>query len=172
MGFAIRKWLYSCAIIGLIVLLSNNFSLADESGKIRYRNYVDLESFRAEYKYQKEDYFSNNSLMRSQNQYAYRYYPSCSVYYDTDRKLYYYLQDGGWKIFSYLPRNFNRELGYYVKLNMDTDKPYIYFDNHIRQFPPRDSRKKNLWSDAIFILFYKHSPDNNRGIPILDKPIG
>jgi hypothetical protein len=125
---------------------------------------MDFESLRAEYEYQKEDYFNKNTSMRSQKSYSYRYYPSCSVYYDTNRKLYYYLQDGCWKIFSYLPRTFNRELGYSVKLNMDTDKPYIYFHNHIRQFPPLNSGKKNLWSETIYILFYKHSPNNYRDL--------
>ncbi len=162
MGFGTRKWLYSCFIIGLTVLFSNNFSLADESGKIRYRQYMDFESLKVAYEYQKEDYHNKKKFMRPQKKYAYRYYPLCTVYYDTNRKLYYYLENGSWKIFSFLPRNFSRKLDYYVKLNMDTDKPYIYFDNHIRQFPPRDSRKKNLWSAAIFVLFYKHSPDNNR----------
>ena len=162
MRFAIRKWLSSCFIMGLIVLFSINFSLANESSKIRYEKDIHLESFKAEHKYQKQDSFNKNTLMRPQKEYSYRYYPLCSVYYDTNRKLYYYLQDGGWKIFSHLPRNFNRELDYYVKLNMDTDKPFIYFDNHIRQFPPKDSRKQSLWSKAIFILLYKHSPENNR----------
>ena len=162
MGFDIQKWLYSCIVIGLMVLISNNFCLAGENSKIRYGKYMHFESLKVAYDYQKEDYFDKNTLMGSQKEYSYRYYPLCAVYYDTNRKLYYYLQDGSWKIFSYLPRNFNRNLDYYVKLNMDTDKPYIYFDNHIRQFPPRDSGKKSLWSEAIFILFYQHSPDNNR----------
>ena len=163
MRFVVQRWLYSCVIIGLIIPLSNNFSLADESGKIRYRQYMDFESLATAYEYQTEDFFDKNTSLKSQHTYSYRFYPSCSVYYDTDRKLYYYLQDGCWKIFSYLPRNFSRELGYYVKLNLDTDKPYIYFANHIRQFPPSYSEKKNLWSETIFILFYRHSPKNSRG---------
>ena len=134
MSFAIRRWLSSGLISGLMVLFSINFSLADESSKIRYGKNMHIESFKAEHEYQKQVYFTKNTLMRPQKEYSYRYYPLCSVYYDTDRKLYYYLQDGCWKIFSYLPRNISRELDYYVKLNMDTDKPFIYFDNHIKFF--------------------------------------
>ena len=164
MGFDIRRGLYSSVVSGLIILLSNNFSLADESANLRYRQYLDFESLSAANEYQKQDYHNKNILMRSQKSYSYRYYPSCAVYYDTNRKLYYYLQDGSWKIFSYLPHRFKREMGYYVKLNMNTDKPYTYFANHIRQFPPINSGKKNLWSEAIYILFYKHSPHKKRNI--------
>ena len=46
MGFGTRKWLYSCFIIGLTVLFSNNFCLAGESSKVPYAKYMHFESLK------------------------------------------------------------------------------------------------------------------------------
>jgi hypothetical protein len=119
--------------------------LADERGNIQYREYLALESLRAEHEYPKI--------------YSYRYYPSCSVYYDVNRKLYYYIEDDNWTISQSLSSNLERKLGDHVKIDMDNDKPYIDHHKHVKEFQPEDSKrtKNKLWSKLIFVLLYKHA---------------
>lgn len=103
---------------------------------------------------------SENPETDSKKKYSYRYYPSCSVYYDIHRKLYYYPEDANWKISAILPSNLKRKLGDYVKIETDKDKPYIDNENHVKKFPPQNSIKtsNNFWSKLIFVLFYEHAP--------------
>jgi len=71
----------------------------------------------------------------------YHYYPSASVYHDTSRGLYFYLGGSGWQIAASLPQDLRVRLGSSVSIEMDTDKPYIYNDQHKKQFPPGQMKK-------------------------------
>jgi hypothetical protein len=101
--------------------------------------------------------FSNQE---NRQRYSYRYYPSCSVYYDVDRSLYYYLEDDDWKISASLPSNLEEKLDDYVKIEMDNDKPYIDHKKHVQNFPPKEPRriKSNFWSKLVFVLLFEHPP--------------
>ena len=75
--------------------------------------------------------------------YAYRYYPSSCVYYDTGRKVYFYLEGDDWRASVSLPQHINLRLGDYVTMDMDTDKPYTRFEEHRHKYPPGQLKKKN-----------------------------
>ncbi|MDY0307789.1 MAG: hypothetical protein EOL86_08820 [Deltaproteobacteria bacterium] len=73
--------------------------------------------------------------------YRYNYYPDVRVYFDLDRHLYFYL-DNGWRRATRLPREFRARLGAPVVLTLDVDRPYTHHDEHRRAYPPGQSRKK------------------------------
>ena len=77
----------------------------------------------------------------------YRYYPDCSVYHDTDRGLYFYIKEGNWEVGASLPNNLQMGLGESVSLELDTDRPYTYHTDHVKQYPPgkmkKNKNKKN-----------------------------
>ena len=79
----------------------------------------------------------------------YRYYPSCSVYYDDYRKLYFYLEGPNWQIAASLPHSIQLGSGGFVSIEMDSDRPYIHYDEHKRKYPPgqhkKKYKKKNKW---------------------------
>ncbi|UCG08127.1 MAG: hypothetical protein JSV83_05620 [Desulfobacterales bacterium] len=78
----------------------------------------------------------------------YRYYPSRSVYYDTGRGLYFYLRGSNWEVGASLPSNLRVGLGDYVSMELDTDKPYIHYAEHVKKYPPgqmKNKYKKNKW---------------------------
>jgi hypothetical protein len=81
--------------------------------------------------------------------YKYRYYPSCSVYYDAYRQLYFYLEGPGWRVSASLPQAIQLGLGDHVSIEMDIDKPYIYYEEHKHKYPPgkykKKNKKKNKW---------------------------
>jgi len=73
----------------------------------------------------------------------YRYYPSCSVYYDIGRGLYFYIRGDNWEVGASLPNSLRVELGDYVSMELDTDKPYIHHEDHVKKYPPGQLKKKN-----------------------------
>lgn len=58
------------------------------------------------------------------HKHKYHYYPDKNVYYDLDRKLYFYLQGDGWKTGAELPTSIRLNLGKSTSLELDTDVPY------------------------------------------------
>ena len=144
MKFTLKNRLFVSFAIGFFFIVFNSTGFADDSGVIQQKEHSGLES----------------PETASKQNYSYRYYPSCSVYYDIHRRLYFYLEDENWKISASLFSNLERKLGDYVKIEMDNDKPYIDNDKHVKKFPPEDSRKtkNNMWSKLIFVLLYEHSP--------------
>ncbi len=74
--------------------------------------------------------------------YQYRYYPGCAVYYDAGRRLWFYIQAGGWTIGASLPAELKARLGEYVTIGMDDDQPYVRNADHAAQYPPEKYKKK------------------------------
>jgi hypothetical protein len=72
---------------------------------------------------------------------AYWYYPDSYVYFDTNRGVYFYLEDNNWRVSVSLPRYVQVNLGDHVAIEMDTDKPYIRFDEDRKKFPPGHMKK-------------------------------
>jgi hypothetical protein len=144
MKYTLKKRLFVSFAIGFCFIVFNSIGFAGDSGGIQQKEHSELES----------------PETASKQNYSYRYYPSCSVYYDIHRRLYFYLEDENWKISASLFSNLERKLGDYVKIEMDNDKPYIDNDKHVKKFPPEDSgkTKDNMWSKLIFVLLYEHSP--------------
>ena len=77
---------------------------------------------------------------------SYYYYPDACVYYDTSRKLYFYLDGDNWRMTVSLPTSLHVRLGGHVALEMDTDKPYTYFYSHKKKYPPGQLKKKKKWA--------------------------
>ena len=79
----------------------------------------------------------------------YRYYPSRSVYYDTGRRLYFYIKGDNWEVGASLPKQIRIGLGDSVNIELDTDKPYVYHSKHVKKYPPgkmkKKNKKKNKW---------------------------
>lgn len=80
---------------------------------------------------------------------TYRYYPSCSVYYDCGRKIYFYLRGDRWEVGASLPVHLRFRLGDSVNIEMHTDKPYVHYADHVEKYPPgqlkKTHKKKHKW---------------------------
>ena len=72
---------------------------------------------------------------------TYRYYPNEQTYYDTERRLYFYLEMDGWTFGASLPDHIKLSNDY-VSFHLDTDRPYEYFDEHVETYPPKKLKKK------------------------------
>lgn len=74
--------------------------------------------------------------------YSYRYYPAVQVYFDVSRRVYFYLDDGRWIVSASLPRSIMVRLGDYAEIGMKTDRPYTKFEEHKKQYPQGQLKKK------------------------------
>lgn len=72
----------------------------------------------------------------------YRYYPCCSTYYDADRGMWFYIKTGDWAIGASIPTGLKAQLGHYVNISMDTDRPYEFNDEHRKDYPAEKYKKK------------------------------
>ena len=77
----------------------------------------------------------------------YRYYPSSRVYYEKERGVYFYYRNGEWQVSVSLPTSLRLDVGDYVTLEMDTDRPYEYDNDVVRRYPPGQLKKqeKHKW---------------------------
>ena len=71
----------------------------------------------------------------------YHYYPSSYVYFDIDRRLYFYMSAGQWRVSASLPADIRIEVGDSVVLEMDTDTPYPYHTDVVKNYPPGQAKK-------------------------------
>jgi hypothetical protein len=74
--------------------------------------------------------------------YQYRYYPCCNSYYDAGRGVWFYLRGGDWAVGASIPTDLKAQLGPYVNISMDTDKPYEFAGEHKKDYPAEKYRKK------------------------------
>jgi hypothetical protein len=74
--------------------------------------------------------------------YNYQYYPYSSVYFDTYRKVYFYIEGNMWRMSVSLPQEIHVKLGDHVSIEMDIDKPYIHYEEHKHKYPPGQLKKK------------------------------
>ena len=80
--------------------------------------------------------------------YSFRYYPSSHVYYDSNRKLYFYLENGKWQFGVSLPSSIHLKIGEAVAIEMGADMPYVEFETHKAKYPPKYKKKgkgKGKW---------------------------
>ena len=66
---------------------------------------------------------------------TYRYYPATGVYFDPAISRYFYYRDGSWRVSVSLPSTIRIDGEDYVRLELETDKPYLYYDEHRKKFP-------------------------------------
>jgi hypothetical protein len=68
--------------------------------------------------------------------YRYYYYPASQVYFDTERKLYFYSTGGRWRLSAQLPGVISLHARDYVALDLDSDRPYVYHPEVAKKYPP------------------------------------
>ena len=77
-------------------------------------------------------------------QHRYQYYPDSCVYFDLDRKVYFLLDGGTWRMSAALPAGVVLGATAAVALEMDTDTPYVEHHVHKGQYPPGQAKKDGV----------------------------
>lgn len=63
-------------------------------------------------------------------QYRYYYYPASDVYLNVATGSYFYLNGGSWQVAMALPSTVILDSSNYVSLELETDRPYLYYEEH------------------------------------------
>lgn len=71
----------------------------------------------------------------------YRYYPASSVYFEVERKVFFYYSNGQWRVSVSLPAGLRVDFRDYVSLEMDTPRPYHYHSEVVKKYPPGHLKK-------------------------------
>ena len=147
MGYELMKrWLLFFGI-GFFVLSVSTLAWAGGSFSIRWGQGSNSENQPAANELKKGGPPDHAPAHGYRAKHQYRYYPAKSVYYESARRLYFYLKGENWEIGASLPTGLKADLGDYVSIELDTDKPYIYYAEHIKQYPPgkTKSKKNDKW---------------------------
>lgn len=72
----------------------------------------------------------------------YDYYPDACVYFSPESGSYFYLEGSNWRVSASLPNDLKVRLGSSVSLELDTDRPYIYNQEHKAKYPPGKMKSK------------------------------
>lgn len=80
---------------------------------------------------------------------CYRYYPAKEVYYDAERRIYFYIESQIWKSDVSLPYHLEVNLGAYQTVELYSDTPYAYHEKHKskkkHKVPPGQAKKNKQW---------------------------
>jgi hypothetical protein len=144
------KIFFTSLAIGLFsVLIIFPVSCAPKRVQVVYEKEGNSKYSEIEHKHEKKGPPAHAPAHGYRAKHQYRYYPSRSVYYDTGRKLYFYLKGNKWEVGASLPGHIRIGLGESVRIELDTDKPYIYHAEHVKKYPPgqmkQKNKKKNKW---------------------------
>ena len=64
----------------------------------------------------------------------YLYYPTVGVYFDIGRRVYFYRSEGVWRVAPVLPPTIVIEVERGVRMELDTEEPYVYYHEHERKY--------------------------------------
>jgi len=84
-------------------------------------------------------------------EYIYMYYPDSSVYFDQGKNLWHYLVNGKWITDKILPQSFNIIKTQGIRLNLETDKPYMLHNTIKAKYPSVTIKEYN----------YKYYPNSS-----------
>jgi flagellar biosynthesis GTPase FlhF len=84
--------------------------------------------------YEEQEREAQKERYEKHKRYEYRYYPSTRVYYDVNRKVYFYLKGDKWRVSGNLPSGIRLRFQNYVTIQMDNDRPYMEHFEHKRKY--------------------------------------
>lgn len=67
---------------------------------------------------------------RAMGAHRYYYYPASDVYFNVSTGSYFYMNGGNWQMAMSLPSALVIDSGNYISLDLDTDRPYLFYDEH------------------------------------------
>ena len=158
MSIQVLKKSISYLTIIIFVFLFAGSGFADSSNSVKI-----VKDDEREYGQKRERYKNpNDPLAHAPAQgysakFKYHYYPRCNFYYDAARGVYFYLKAENWEDGISLPSQLKRDLGEYVILELDTDKPFLYNEEHSKKYSSKqinsDKRQTGFFKKLWVLLF-------------------
>ena len=137
------KRLIICFVVGFFIIGFNSNVFSGGSISVQWGKGTESDSPAVVKKGKKQGPPAHAPAYGYRAKHQYRYYPSRSVYYDTERGLYFYIKGDNWEVGASLPSSLSAGLGNYVSMELDTDKPYIHYTEHVKKYPPGQIKNQN-----------------------------
>lgn len=93
----------------------------------------------------------------------YYYYPAADVYYSLASSSYFYLSGGAWQVGISLPSSVFIDPGAYVSLDLDTDRPYLYYEEHRNKYRGGKRRDHDYERGYEYGREHEDGPGHGRG---------
>jgi hypothetical protein len=142
MDYSLTRKLFICLAIGFFFASFSTDVFAGGSISIQWGKGSGSDNREVVKKHKKQGPPAHAPAHGYRAKHQYRYYPSRSVYYDTARGLYFYLKGDNWEVGASLPGSLRVGLGDSVSIELETDKPYIHHEAHVKKYPAKQSKKK------------------------------
>jgi len=142
MDYSLTRKLLTCLAIGFFFASFSTDVFAGGSISIQWGKGSGSDNREVVKKHKKQGPPAHAPAHGYRAKHQYRYYPSRSVYYDTARGLYFYLKGDNWEVGASLPGSLRVGLGDSVSIELETDKPYIHHEAHVKKYPAKQSKKK------------------------------
>jgi len=154
------KLMFKLLLTFILAVFFNSSAIAGDSITFKWVKNQETDQHQLNHKHKKAGPPTHAPGHGYRAKHQYRYYPSQKVYQDTDRSLYFYLKGDNWEVGVTLPSHVRSELAESVNIELYTDKPYVHNAEHIKKYPPENSRKtkKNLLAKLIYVLLYEYAP--------------
>ena len=143
MNQTLAKSLFIFLAIGFFIIAFNSNVFAGGSISIQWGKGTESDNTPVAEKHKNQGPPAHAPAHGYRAKHQYRYYPSRSVYHDTDRGLYFYLKGDNWEVGASLPSSLRVGLGDYVSMELETDKPYVHHAEHVKKYPPGQLKNKD-----------------------------
>jgi len=143
-------------IIFVILFIGSAFADSSNSVKIAKDNEMEYGQIKERYKHHNGPP-AHAPAHGYRAKYQYRYYPRGKVYYDTARGVYFYLKGENWEVSISLPIHQKNDLGEYVSLELETDRPYLFNEEHNKKYSSKqlssEKKQMNVFTKLWILLF-------------------
>ena len=147
---------YTAIIVLLFSFVSSGF--AESSNSIKFAKESEGHNGKIKYQYKHQNAPPSHAPTHGYRaKFKYRYYPRCKVYHDATRGVYFYLKGENWEVGITLPSHLQKDLGEFVSLELDTNKPYLFNEEHNEKYSSKklnsEKTKINVFTKLWVLLF-------------------
>jgi hypothetical protein len=147
---------FMVTIILLFSFVSNGF--ADSSNSVKIAKDSEKQNVKISERYIQQKGPPDHAPAHGYRaKFKYRYYPRYNVYFDAERGVYFYLKGKNWEVGIKLPNHMQKDLGEFVSLELDTDRPYLYNAEHNKKYSSKqlnsEKKKRNVFTKLWVLLF-------------------
>jgi len=144
MSYSMLKLIFNLLLTFIFVVFFNNSVFAGGSFTFKWGKDQEPQQHQVKHKQKKGGPPPHAPAHGYRAKHQYRYYPSCKVYHDTGRGLYFFLKGDNWEVGASLPSDLRAGLGASVAIELDTAKPYVHNAEHVKKYPsPKSKGKKH-----------------------------
>lgn len=149
-----NSMIYIAIILFVFLFVSSGF--ADSSNSVKIAKDSERQNVKISERYKQKKGPPHHASAHGYRAKFYRYYPRYNVYFDAERGVYFYLKGKNWEVGIKIPNHMQKDLGEFVSLELDTERPYLYNAEHNKKYSSKQlnsEKKMNVFTKLWVLLF-------------------